>query len=203
MVACTSQSAATSVRRKGIEFRSTGADMPGKLHLCQTCSRCVRRHKTRGLPFAATTRTTGNGCVGRMAPALAQPRAQAQWWEYRSSNSYSGLDQIVAKATTYFHRPLTRPPSTFNTRPVPFLRAIDCPIQRVGRKNKMFGSTHRRPWSAFVVLVALASIGVPASGQDVDADQRQTATPIKHVIVLIGENRTFDHVFATYVPRSG
>jgi phospholipase C len=29
-----------------------------------------------------------------------------------------------------------------------------------------------------------------------------TKTPIRHVIVLIGENRTFDHVFATYVPKS-
>ena len=28
-----------------------------------------------------------------------------------------------------------------------------------------------------------------------------TATPIKHVIVIIGENRSFDHVFATYVPQ--
>lgn len=28
-------------------------------------------------------------------------------------------------------------------------------------------------------------------------------TPIKHVIVLIGENRTFDHVYGTYVPRAG
>lgn len=28
-----------------------------------------------------------------------------------------------------------------------------------------------------------------------------TATPIKHVIVIIGENRSFDHVFATYKPR--
>ncbi len=27
-----------------------------------------------------------------------------------------------------------------------------------------------------------------------------TATPIKHVIIIIGENRSFDHVFATYVP---
>ena len=27
-----------------------------------------------------------------------------------------------------------------------------------------------------------------------------TITPIKHVIVIIGENRSFDHVFATYVP---
>ena len=28
-----------------------------------------------------------------------------------------------------------------------------------------------------------------------------TITPIKHVIVIIGENRSFDHVFATYVPK--
>jgi phospholipase C len=30
-----------------------------------------------------------------------------------------------------------------------------------------------------------------------------TRTPIKHVIVIIGENRSFDHVFATYVPKNG
>lgn len=30
-----------------------------------------------------------------------------------------------------------------------------------------------------------------------------TRTPIKHVIVIIGENRSFDHVFATYVPKQG
>jgi phospholipase C len=35
------------------------------------------------------------------------------------------------------------------------------------------------------------------SGDDV------TKSPIKHVIVIIGENRTFDHVFATYKPKSG
>jgi phospholipase C len=28
-------------------------------------------------------------------------------------------------------------------------------------------------------------------------------TPIKHVIVIIGENRTFDHVYATYTPKQG
>ena len=32
---------------------------------------------------------------------------------------------------------------------------------------------------------------------------RQTRTPIQHVIVIIGENRTFDHVFATYKPKNG
>ncbi len=29
-----------------------------------------------------------------------------------------------------------------------------------------------------------------------------TSSPITHVIVIIGENRSFDHVFATYVPKS-
>ena len=31
----------------------------------------------------------------------------------------------------------------------------------------------------------------------------KTDSPIKHVIIITGENRTFDHVFATYVPRQG
>src|SRR5260370_36661664 len=31
----------------------------------------------------------------------------------------------------------------------------------------------------------------------------KTQTPIQHVIVIIGENRTFDHVFATYKPGPG
>jgi phospholipase C len=30
-----------------------------------------------------------------------------------------------------------------------------------------------------------------------------TQSPVKHVIVIIGENRTFDHVFATYQPLGG
>jgi phospholipase C len=29
------------------------------------------------------------------------------------------------------------------------------------------------------------------------------ATPIQHVIIIVGENRTFDHLFATYKPRRG
>jgi phospholipase C len=31
-------------------------------------------------------------------------------------------------------------------------------------------------------------------------NSNNTTSPIKHVIVIIGENRTFDHLFATYVP---
>src|SRR5580698_10125900 len=44
-----------------------------------------------------------------------------------------------------------------------------------------------------------ALIGAPQEPTG-DAD---TTTPIKHVIVIIGENRSFDHVFATYQPRRG
>jgi phospholipase C len=40
----------------------------------------------------------------------------------------------------------------------------------------------------------------PNSGQD---NSSRTRTPIKHVILLIGENRSFDHVFATYTPPPG
>ena len=35
------------------------------------------------------------------------------------------------------------------------------------------------------------------------ADDHHTATPIKHVIIIVGEHRTFDHIFATYKPRQG
>ena len=34
-------------------------------------------------------------------------------------------------------------------------------------------------------------------------DRHDTETPIKHVIVIIGENRTFDNIYGTYVPKHG
>jgi phospholipase C len=56
-------------------------------------------------------------------------------------------------------------------------------------------------------VIALMSVGIATSSQSADvdsvADHQHTATPIKHLIVIIGENRTFDHIFATYVPKSG
>jgi phospholipase C len=55
-------------------------------------------------------------------------------------------------------------------------------------------------------ILALMLNPIAASGQTPSTASAgktpQTETPIKHVIVLIGENRTFDHLFATYVPRS-
>jgi phospholipase C len=34
-----------------------------------------------------------------------------------------------------------------------------------------------------------------------DKEGKRNVTPIKHVIVIVGENRTFDHLFATYKPK--
>jgi phospholipase C len=58
---------------------------------------------------------------------------------------------------------------------------------------------------AFIALTVFQfSLGGPlaASLQAHEQEKSRTRTPIKHVIVLIGENRTFDHLFATYVPKS-
>src|SRR5262245_52041607 len=72
-------------------------------------------------------------------------------------------------------------------------------------------STNRtkRKWPVKVAvgLLSWSLAVIPASGQDLgkegNSKKATTTSPIKHVIVLIGENRTFDHVFATYVPQSG
>jgi phospholipase C len=51
-------------------------------------------------------------------------------------------------------------------------------------------------------VVALLLTGTNTPAQKPGPQHQKTETPIKHLIVLIGENRTFDHVFATYVPKS-
>jgi acid phosphatase len=52
--------------------------------------------------------------------------------------------------------------------------------------------------TALAVSTAAAS-GATAAG----ASSAVTSTPIKHVIVIIGENHSFDNVFATYQPAGG
>src|SRR5499427_1476353 len=52
-------------------------------------------------------------------------------------------------------------------------------------------------------LGVLLSCGVALAGDERDhGDHHNTATPIKHVIVLIGENWTFDSIYATYQPKN-
>ena len=71
--------------------------------------------------------------------------------------------------------------------------------------------SERRKWQEQFTACALTfallcfSLGAPAkAGDDLDksADAIKTATPIKHVIIIVGENRSFDHLYATYVPKS-
>src|ERR1700736_5397610 len=58
------------------------------------------------------------------------------------------------------------------------------------------------------VGVAAAALGAfPASGGAADPDKSvdrvSTTTPIKHVIVVLAENSSFDHAFGTFRPREG
>jgi phospholipase C len=46
--------------------------------------------------------------------------------------------------------------------------------------------------------VAFAVDPAPPASADIN-----TASPIKHVVVVIGENRTFDHIYGTYRPKNG
>jgi phospholipase C len=72
----------------------------------------------------------------------------------------------------------------------------------------MFKQQTKRLRDRTVVTAAILSLmGCDAYAADPlggsHANDRRTATPIKHVIIIMGENRTFDHVFATYEPRPG
>jgi phospholipase C len=63
----------------------------------------------------------------------------------------------------------------------------------------MFRRELQSATAAAAGLGVLLSCGLAVA----DDDQGQkTATPIKHVIILIGENRSFDNIYATYEPKN-
>jgi phospholipase C len=70
-------------------------------------------------------------------------------------------------------------------------------------------NTRGRRWIAAAALVTMlnahlgTSLAAAGQGHADGGDGVATATPIKHVIILIGENRTFDNVYGTYVPKHG
>ena len=74
----------------------------------------------------------------------------------------------------------------------------------------MFRETTKRLRDRTVITAAILSL-VQCNAYAVEnstvggarTNDTRTASPIKHVIVIMGENRTFDHVFATYEPRPG
>jgi phospholipase C len=64
-------------------------------------------------------------------------------------------------------------------------------------------ATVRQHAAVAVSLFALvANLGAPLSAAAAEpAAKVKASSPIQHVIVIIGENRTFDHIFATYKPK--
>src|SRR5882757_1553236 len=59
-----------------------------------------------------------------------------------------------------------------------------------------------------VSILALSAFGMAPSGNSAGptkssdaADSIKTESPIKHVIILIGENRGLDHTFGIYKPK--
>src|SRR5579872_5056736 len=74
-------------------------------------------------------------------------------------------------------------------------------------KKAVSKSLHYLRISIVCVTAFQFSLGGPLASpllaQDHDRDHGDTASPIKHVIILIGENRSFDNLFATYVSPSG
>ncbi|HEX4376010.1 MAG TPA: alkaline phosphatase family protein [Steroidobacteraceae bacterium] len=71
----------------------------------------------------------------------------------------------------------------------------------------------RKPLASKVVVATRIALGtlaamqlalgptIAAAATAISPDDN-TNSPIKHVIVIIGENRSFDHVYATYVPKN-
>jgi phospholipase C len=63
-----------------------------------------------------------------------------------------------------------------------------------------FGSWSWRLLASSALALCLSGGAIAADPAPAAPDSVKTQTPIKHVIVVIGENRTFDHVYGTYVP---
>jgi hypothetical protein len=74
------------------------------------------------------------------------------------------------------------------------------------RRRQMF-QLHRSSLSlrsgAAIVAALQVFAGIPMPAFSQNSASEKTRSPIKHVIVIIGENRSFDHVFATYKPLHG
>jgi phospholipase C len=66
--------------------------------------------------------------------------------------------------------------------------------------NSARRSGFRARLSVSAAALSILGFAAPALAADPSVD---TATPIKHVIVIIGENWSFDSVFGAYEPQPG
>lgn len=72
------------------------------------------------------------------------------------------------------------------------------------------GTMSRSRWRGLATMPAMLAAGAMLVSQIAAplayaqaSNDNNTTTPIKHVILIIGENRTFDNVFGTYKPSNG
>jgi phospholipase C len=71
-------------------------------------------------------------------------------------------------------------------------------------RNVLRASVHNFGLAAAILSTVLNPIAPSSANAEGNSPTpRKTASPIQHVIIILGENRSFDHVFATYVPKHG
>jgi phospholipase C len=70
----------------------------------------------------------------------------------------------------------------------------DCPMHGRAHSSPCNRQSSARPPTRPLTTIAAAE------AQTSSLSKTPTLTPIKHLIVVVGENRSFDNVFATYVP---
>ena len=66
-------------------------------------------------------------------------------------------------------------------------------------------SLRHRLFAGASIAALLTNIAAPLAlaAPPLGLNDNKTTTPIKHVIIIVGENRSFDHLFGTYVSPSG
>ena len=98
------------------------------------------------------------------------------------------------------HIPVTTSPLPLPTVVYRFFSSSYYPQEEFMSSSPFLAQARQHLAVATSLFALITNLGAPPSAAA--QDQPSTATPIKHVIVIIGENRTFDHVSATYKPKS-
>src|SRR5262249_42044359 len=83
--------------------------------------------------------------------------------------------------------------------PLPLLASAVSLLTKEVYMDRKSSKRQKRLSGTALAVLALSQVAAPP----VTVAEVQPKTPIQHVIIIIGENRTFDHIFATYQPRKG
>jgi hypothetical protein len=76
-------------------------------------------------------------------------------------------------------------------------------LRRAATTSAIGGTMSTKSTLAIGLMFAVACAGCGGGSSGGGGGRPSTRTPIKHLIVVIPENRSFDNVFATYAPPAG